>query len=513
MNAPTTTHQQRDWLGIGLKIFACLVVACFIFSTACCFYALVYYFVIPRPLHETSIFFDYQSNGPPYDLPKKSVFPESLSRAPSDHWGPTSIVDLLARHGQWQDFSRVSSQGATSAAEACSDLLLTTGPRLAARAGKGFSSAGGGEAGGSIASGALVDSAASPKPSAAAPRRRLLTSGVGYSITLDLVVPASEANLGLGVFMVRADLHCDPDGASSMLQKQALADEARDRARERRRAEEMKAARESSGTSCPRPPYRSDEDYNDEFGAGGRAGGLGADYGDDSQQKLFAPCIVLASSRRPAVVPRLDAKLGFFQALAWAPLAFMGPFLWLWNWGPPPEWHGLAGGAHSAASVQRMRLEMFDHFYESSTQSLSAVTITLSTRDLEVYSARLLIEPKLHGIRFVMQHWFWTTAIFVIGFLVSFQTTFLCALYAYCIGFGGARERRSGPDTPGSSRGSEVGPTPPPRPLVDLPLDRIQEEPGEEVGEDQVETPEDDRFRGGQRGRSTVGNYEEEAGA
>ena len=57
---------------------------------------------------------------------------------------------------------------------------------------------------------------------------------------------------------------------------------------------------------------------------------------------------------------------------------------------------------HVYTHAQKIRIEMYDHFRESSSQRLSAATVTLSDSRLEVYSAKLSITAQLYGMKYLM---------------------------------------------------------------------------------------------------------------
>mmetsp|Transcript_31702 Transcript_31702/g.40728 ORF Transcript_31702/g.40728 Transcript_31702/m.40728 type:complete len:285 (+) Transcript_31702:197-1051(+) len=142
-----------------------------------------------------------------------------------------------------------------------------------------------------------------------------------------------------------------------------------------------------------------------------------------SQPPPPPPCIILATSQRPMVVPWVNPMLEKVEALSWIPLVVLSPFMW---------WFGaLRGGASYAtgSGTQRLSIEMIDALFESSSQPLSAATVSLSSSDIEIYSAKIIITAKMNGIRYYMYHWFWSTAFLSIGTILFTECTWLALAY------------------------------------------------------------------------------------
>jgi len=410
---------------IALKLLAIWFLATVLLLSATLQYALFYLAIMPGKVNDTPLHFDYSRRGPAYDPPPAAsnvgLAPTSLAASgagggqaggqpngghhgshpyvydgmgasPHSGWGPVATVDFMAAHSQWWDYRSAADRRSAgpSVAEACSwwsDATALSGAEFGSLGGDGARAAAGTGFGGPIAgcAGGAVP-VVSSRTSAPPADRRPFKHNTEYSVVLEMTLPVSEVNRALGVFMARVDLHT--------IAPEPVAD--------------------TSPTVPPSwartPPAPSD-------GGDGGGGACGEEdrkagtcpasnlFSDAAQQPPPAPsqqcapvrrCGLLASSRRSAMVPFTSPTASFLHTLAWWPFIALSPVLWLFR--------DMGGGSPIPMNVntQKIRIEMYDHFRESSSQRLSAATVTLSDSRLEVYSAKLSITAQLYGMKYLM---------------------------------------------------------------------------------------------------------------
>ena len=82
----------------------------------------------------------------------------------------------------------------------------------------------------------------------------------------------------------------------------------------------------------------------------------------------------------------------------------------------------------SCSKTQEVTLELFERFDNNDfgTQSLD---LEVSNDLLQFKKATLQVNTQLFGMRYLMHHWFWTTAaIVIIGFSLFFTTCILLVI-------------------------------------------------------------------------------------
>jgi hypothetical protein len=122
---------------------------------------------------------------------------------------------------------------------------------------------------------------------------------------------------------------------------------------------------------------------------------------------------------------------------------------------------------------QKVSVFAFDRFVESRKNHLVNAKVTLKTRKLEVYNARLKIVAELSGVRYFMYHWFFPSAVVGISnilFMEIFGLTTAVIVYLLAFGpphfllggnVGGSRDSSANPSPYESPRGSVHDPNPP----------------------------------------------------
>ena len=405
---------------------ACVFIS-FAFWVAVATYALLYLFLIPQHVHHVPVYFDYHAHGPSYDLPgaRGSGLAESSDEgafysSDSDRWGPTATIDLLAgRRGDWLDFGPPDS--APSAAEACSGQRTRgAAPSLPAHRKLGPSnlddsgyhfehaatSSSSSHRRGDMqlysdeaarpgeAYQPVVAAVAGPRYSGSTlpSKASILTSGVAYSIALELALPNSPTNRNAGLVMVRADLHSAPTpAADSELQaartariarrqrmrqkrqhrqklKQTVKHRQGKRAPERQKQDAGEAAQntcqsedenKSNEEACrteegrnsegdfdyEKSEHNSSRDKSKVNSVGNEDESREEPFGDendameddilfdeeDESRTASYPCVVLASARRATGNAWVNPNLSTIEALALAPLALFSPWLQWWS--------------------------------------------------------------------------------------------------------------------------------------------------------------------------------------
>jgi Putative adipose-regulatory protein (Seipin) len=59
---------------------------------------------------------------------------------------------------------------------------------------------------------------------------------------------------------------------------------------------------------------------------------------------------------------------------------------------------------------ERIYIQFFDHYQESIENPLTAIKVQLSSADVQLYAAWLVISPQLKGLQWIMHNWFYTSA-------------------------------------------------------------------------------------------------------
>jgi hypothetical protein len=80
---------------------------------------------------------------------------------------------------------------------------------------------------------------------------------------------------------------------------------------------------------------------------------------------------------------------------------------------------------------QSILVQAMNGFRESQTYPLASVTISLNHPEVQIYEANLTIIAQLTGVRYLMYHWTFSTAILVILNLVFMEAMGLLILYAF----------------------------------------------------------------------------------
>ena len=127
---------------------------------------------------------------------------------------------------------------------------------------------------------------------------------------------------------------------------------------------------------------------------------------------------------------------------------------------------GLPLGLGLVREEQKVSVFAFDRFVESRKNHLVNAKVTLKTRKLEVYNARLKIVAELSGVRYFMYHWFFPSAVVGISnilFMEIFGLTTAVIVYLLAFGpphfllggnVGGSRDSSANPSPYESPRGS-----------------------------------------------------------
>jgi len=388
------------------------------FWVAVAAYALLYLFLIPQHVHHVPVYFDYHARGPSYDLPGA----RGSGVGDFDRWGPTATVDLLAgRRGDWLDYGP-SDSSPPSAAEACSaQRTRGAAPSLPSRRRLvptdtatddryhhertsssstyslhsprgGVQSYSGEATRPSEPYHPIVAAVAGPRHSGSAlpAKASVLTSGVAYSIALELVLPNSPVNRNAGLVMVRADLHSAPTPAADSELRAVMNACAARRQRLRRKQQQQpvrkrqqqerakdwknpegaaqsstcqsddeegnnesddaayaRRARESTSSEGDFESAKGNKDSSEDESTADSArydeeteAGTSGDESDSMEDDSFDeaegdaasfPCVVLASARRATGNAWVDPSLYSLEALALAPLAIVSPWLRWWS--------------------------------------------------------------------------------------------------------------------------------------------------------------------------------------
>lgn len=114
---------------------------------------------------------------------------------------------------------------------------------------------------------------------------------------------------------------------------------------------------------------------------------------------------VLASSARPAFLPHSSQLLRALRLAAMWPLYLSGIF----------------------RESETLRVPCFDFFEEPAERPLAAARVELSSADVQMYAAHLIITPQLDGIQWLMHRWFYTTA--------AAGTLFIACIELMMVGF------------------------------------------------------------------------------
>mmetsp|Transcript_19509 Transcript_19509/g.59013 ORF Transcript_19509/g.59013 Transcript_19509/m.59013 type:complete len:305 (+) Transcript_19509:134-1048(+) len=114
----------------------------------------------------------------------------------------------------------------------------------------------------------------------------------------------------------------------------------------------------------------------------------------------------IATSRRPATIKYKSSLLQKLRVLVLAPF-LLGDVL---------------------SESQHLYLQMFDHFEEQQHMPFTKARVTLSSRDVRVYSASIGVTAQLQGIRYYMFHWYYTTAFAFILCIAAVEAAVVSAM-------------------------------------------------------------------------------------